>query len=94
MGEEKPFFSKLWEEVEKTKKKIDMHSTGKKTLSSLSAEELKDKIGSKADMAIIVKSLYDQLKSNLKIMKKSSDEIELGADRTRLFRTEPIRTEF
>lgn len=77
MGEEKPFFSKLWEEVQKTKKTIDMHTTGKKTLSSLSAEELKDKIGSKADMAVIIKSLYDQLKSNLKIMKKSSDEIEL-----------------
>ena len=73
------FFSKLWTEFENTKtcmKRVISCVTGGKNISSATAEELKDKLGGKMDMAEIIKNLWTQLEANYVIMQKTSDEIE------------------
>ena len=52
---------------------VQVYMVGGKKISNVTAEEMKDKLGSKKDMAGIIKSLFSQLETNLVVLQREKE---------------------
>ena len=78
MPGDQPFYSRLVDEYGKTETLLgELFDFDKKEKKSLSIDLLKDKVGTKTDMASWMMKMVKRLQTNLTLLKQSIDEVEV-----------------